>query len=536
MLKYMIRDLAAHTDMIGGKYNVTMYKVAIYLRKSRADLELEAKGQGETLFKHKKALLKLAKENGYNVVRIFEEIVSGESLFHRPQMQELLKCVENGEFDAVLVVDMERLGRGNMKEQGLILETFRDSNTKIITLRKVYDLNDEFDEEYSEFEAFMSRKELKMITRRLLRGRKQSVEGGNYIGTRPPYGWVIKKEGKSRWLEPHPEQFQVMCMIYEWYSHDDLEQRKGSNLIANELNAMGFRTYTGKLWDSSSVLTVIKNWANNGYVEDGKKEHKKTPTGRKVRTRDRSEVTVVVGKHDKFITTELRSNFLKSQEILKGKWHVPYQLENGITNPLAGIVRCAKCGHSMVYRPYTTQPAHLKCYNRHCDCRSSKFDYVENAIMDGLEQWLREYKLELSKHKREDSTSREVELKKLALTTLDKEMSELEAQRGRLLDFLERGIYSEELYLERSQNLAKRIEENNASIHYAQVELQNAVTREKQQNNIIPLVQNVIKLYKRSKDPAKKNALLKSILMKVEYRKEKHQRNDDFEIELFPKV
>ena len=50
------------------------------------------------------------------------------------------------------------------------------------------------------------------------------------------------------------------------------------------------------------------------------------------------------------------------------------------------------------------------------------------------------------------------------------------------------------------------------------------------------MIQNVIRLYERSKDPAKKNALLKSILVKVEYRKEKHQRNDDFNIELFPKL
>ncbi len=30
-----------------------------------------------------------------------------------------------------------------------------------MTPRKIYDLNDEWDEEYSEFEAFMARKELK---------------------------------------------------------------------------------------------------------------------------------------------------------------------------------------------------------------------------------------------------------------------------------------------------------------------------------------------------------------------------------------
>lgn len=72
-----------------------MNKVCIYLRKSRADEEIEkALGQGETLRKHRKSLLKFAKENNLNIVDIKEEIVSGDSLFFRPKMLELLKEVE----------------------------------------------------------------------------------------------------------------------------------------------------------------------------------------------------------------------------------------------------------------------------------------------------------------------------------------------------------------------------------------------------------------------------------------------------------
>jgi len=139
-----------------------MKRIAIYLRKSRADLEAESRGEGETLAKHKKALLKVAKQLQLNIVRIREEIVSGESLLYRPEMQELLKEVQAHEYDAVLVMDMDRLGRGNMQEQGLILETYRQSKTKIITPRKIYDLEDEWDEEYSEFEAFMAPTDIKI--------------------------------------------------------------------------------------------------------------------------------------------------------------------------------------------------------------------------------------------------------------------------------------------------------------------------------------------------------------------------------------
>ncbi|MEG2848325.1 MAG: recombinase family protein, partial [Bacilli bacterium] len=93
-------------------------KTCIYLRKSRADIEAEQNGEFETLTRHKTTLLKVAKDRNLDVVEIKEELVSGEYIEHRPKMIELLKEVENNKYDAVLVMDVDRLGRGNMQDQG----------------------------------------------------------------------------------------------------------------------------------------------------------------------------------------------------------------------------------------------------------------------------------------------------------------------------------------------------------------------------------------------------------------------------------
>ena len=42
----------------------------MYLRKSRADIEAEARGEGETLARHEKILLDLAKKMKLNVTQI----------------------------------------------------------------------------------------------------------------------------------------------------------------------------------------------------------------------------------------------------------------------------------------------------------------------------------------------------------------------------------------------------------------------------------------------------------------------------------
>lgn len=81
----------------------------MYLRKSRADIEAEAHGEGETLARHEKLLLEVARRDQYDVTQIYREIVSGETIAARPVIQHVLQEVEDGLWDGVLVVEVERL-------------------------------------------------------------------------------------------------------------------------------------------------------------------------------------------------------------------------------------------------------------------------------------------------------------------------------------------------------------------------------------------------------------------------------------------
>ena len=99
----------------------------IYLRKSRKDEEAERRGEGETLARHEKALLALAKSQQLSITKIYREIVSGDTIAARPVMQKLLEEVGNGVWDGVLVMEIERLARGNTMDQGLISQAFQFS-------------------------------------------------------------------------------------------------------------------------------------------------------------------------------------------------------------------------------------------------------------------------------------------------------------------------------------------------------------------------------------------------------------------------
>ncbi|WP_274362710.1 recombinase family protein [Paenibacillus thermotolerans] len=517
-----------------------MDQVAIYLRKSRADEEAERRGEGETLAKHKKALLKTAKNFNLNIVKIYEEIVSGEFIDFRPEMQQLLKAVENNEYDAVLVMDVDRFGRGNMQEQGMILDAFRKSKTKIITPRKVYDLTDEFDEEYSEFEAFMARKELKIINRRLQGGRIRSVEDGNYLGTRPPYGYMIKYDDRGgRLLVPHPEQAPIVQMIFEWYT--DPVNGMGSSKIASELNKLKLPSYTGIAWKPASIITMLKNIVYIGKIAWKKKEQKKSKVPgkkRETRTRNVEEWVIADGKHDPLVDKHI---FEIAQEKLKEKYHSPFQLdEKGkpkIATALAGLIKCSMCGSTMVYRPYTNAPAHLRCNTPSCQNKSSRYEYVEKKLILSLETWLSDYKVKWNQPTTNSGNENKIMFIKKSIAFLEKELSEFQQQKNKLHDFLERGIYDEQTFLERSQNIAERTNEIIRTVEQKKKELQEEELRSQATEKLIPLVESVLEAYKLigAGDEVKKNYLLKSILHYAVYRKERHQRDDQFTLVLRPK-
>ena len=84
---------------------------AQYLRKSRMEEGMDTQ---EVLAKHRKALAEYAATHGVHIIETYYEVVSGESLYARPEMLRLLEDVEEGKYDAVLVMDLDRLSRGRM--------------------------------------------------------------------------------------------------------------------------------------------------------------------------------------------------------------------------------------------------------------------------------------------------------------------------------------------------------------------------------------------------------------------------------------
>ena len=113
--------------------------IAAYLRKSRGE-------DDSALENHRIILNELCEKNGWTQPIEYAEIETGDSISLRPEMQRLLSDVSKGIFDAVCVVDIDRLGRGDLGDQDKIKKAFAKSGTLIVTQNRIYDLDNENDE------------------------------------------------------------------------------------------------------------------------------------------------------------------------------------------------------------------------------------------------------------------------------------------------------------------------------------------------------------------------------------------------------
>lgn len=490
---------------------------AIYLRKSRADEQAET--VAETLRRHKETLLEfVSKQSNMQIYNIYEDVVSGDSLYARPQMLKLMEDAEAEKFNAVLCMDIDRLGRGSTSEQGIILETFKTHYIKIITPRKVYDLNNDIDEEYAEFESFMARRELKTIKRRLHNGTLKSISEGCYLPP-APYGYRNARVNKKATLEIVEEEAKFVRMAFDLYVNSGL----GSQAIAYTLNGLGAHPHRADHFNRSSIAAMLRNKVYIGKIVWNKKHTvNRGAVDKKMKTiyHDKSEWMEYDGLHPPIVDEEL---FNKANDILSSRYHKPYN-DGTVQNPLAGILKCEKCGFGMQRRPYGSrkyQSTHLLCATKGC-CSSSRLDYVEASVIDNVRNKLDE--LKANKH-----SSKSAKNYSSVISGIDRELNNLQKQKNSLHDFLERGIYDVDTYVERSNIIAKRTQELNAQ---KQELVSKQLTKSVENiNEVIARMENVLKLYWTS-TPPQRNKLLKEIITGGTYYKERGWKPEQFTISL----
>ena len=493
----------------------------LYLRKSRTDdplLSVE-----EVLARHEAILDEWAEKNlGAKIPEEnkFREIVSGETIADRPEVQKLLKKIESPKYKAVLIVEVQRLSRGDLEDAGRLIKLLRYTNTLVITPQKPYDLSDEYDRDAFERELKRGNEYLEYQKKIMNRGKLSSVSSGWYIGSKPVYGyektWVMEGKRKCPTLAIKEDEANVVRMIFDMYCNKGM----GTNNIAHELDRLHIAPPKGKLWSPASIKDIVSNvhyigkikwnWRKTTPVVEDSEVIKKRPRQNEYLTFD--------GKHEPIVSEEL---FQAAQD-RKGK-NPRHKATTKIRNAFASILYC-KCGRAMIMKSYKANGKEyhsLACIDQvHCNTGSCKYHEMINAIADILKQNIADFELQM-KNDNGDSVKLHAEL----IKSLEKKLRDINARELSQWEAQSNPDPSMRMPQAIFRQLNERLQKEKADVQEALNEAYETIPQSVDYVKKVRTFQDALNALLDPDKPAiDKNRLLKDCIERIEYNREKPVR------------
>lgn len=488
-------------------YNISSTKGIwlMYLRKSRQDDPNET--VAEVLAKHEAMLQEYAKrELGAEIPEenIYREVVSGESIDDRVEIKKVLARIEDPGVAGVLVIEPQRLSRGDLEDCGRLINSFRFTHTQVATLTMAYDLENKMERKFFQDELLRGRDFLEYTKEILLRGRIAAVKRGCFIGNTAPYGYNKITIGKDHTLEPN-ENADVVRLAFELYVKEGLTPYR----IACRLNEMGIPSPRGGEWQKDTIRTMLRNHHYAGYVVFNK--IKSTPVlengeiiVKKLRQSD-EDMLIAEGKHEAIISREL----WEESQILVAR-NPRHKHTHELKNPYSGLLRCAKCGKAIFHHPYKHAEDRLECRTRPRCYKSVRQSDMTAAILFALET----IELPALELKVKNGDGNALKIRQQLLAKLEKQMEEFRAQEDKQFDLLETGVYSQEVFDRRNGVLRDKMEKCRQEIYQTKATMPKSVDYAEQ---VVKLQDAIAVIKDPDATPVQKNKILKAIIDRIEF-------------------
>ena len=409
-----------------------------------------------------------ALKKGYMIVAELSEDDRGASgvSFELPALNQALEMAKNGEFDVLVVREIDRFAR-SLAKQLIIEQEFRRYGVQIEYVMGEYpdtpegSLNKNIKAVIAEYERLK-------INERMIRGRRQKIKAGNVIiHGKPPYGYRLEEiDGKSK-LVVNEDEAQIVKMIYHMYVFG--EDKKGpmsARVVARRLTQMGVpipplsgrsstkwsRTTVGRIVSSKTYIGVWhygKNGRANGRHLNNPEEHWLAV-----------EIPAIVDMDLWDAAQERKAvNIASAKKNLKYQYLMNRRLVCGVCGS-----KVAACGSNDGYK----NRLYYRCnvargyddYERKCDnARYFKAEDVDFTIWEWIKSFIRnpdavdagiaEYH---ENREREQAPIRE------RLQVVDDLLSDHRDQLQKLLDLYLDGNFPKELLVERRQRLQDTVD------------------------------------------------------------------------------
>jgi len=353
----------------------------IYVRVSTDEQARE----GFSIAGQKERLRAFALSQGWTLTTEYIEEGWSAKNTERPQLKKLLKDIEKGNIDIVLVYRLDRLTR-SVLDLYKLLKIFDDNDTAFKSATEVYDTSTAMGRLFITLVAALAQWERENLSERVKFGVSQMLDEGKRPGTTSNYGYRFDKNFNCEIIE---DEATVIKTMFKWYLDG-----YGYVSIANMLNEREYeKPKRADEWGGETVKKCLTNPIYAGHYKWGDRDFKNNHTA---------------------IIDEL--TYQKVQLIRNERTPKTSRLGKFA---LTGILRCGKCDHRMIGTKHRYR----------CDkCNSTVAEYkVIDVLLDELEKLISD---------KDYFTSRLVEIgeDQTNFDAIQIELDKISNQKNKLLD------------------------------------------------------------------------------------------------------
>jgi site-specific DNA recombinase len=419
-------------------------QVAIYARVSTLNQQQEG-----TIASQVQLLKQHVQQQGWSLLPEHEFLDDGFSgpRLDRPALDRLRDCARRGEFDAVVILDPDRLAR-EYAHQWLLVEEFKKLNTQLIFLQNPFGDTPQ-GRLLTQMQGMIAEYERTQILERTRRGRLEKARRGEFIPWAfgcYGYRYLPKQHGRPPQVMIEPEEAEVVREIYRALVEEQLSCRQ----ITKGLNESKTPTPSGKnqVWHANVVRNILTNRVYMGVARYNYRQQT-IPKYRKVEEQQlrnlktgrcyRPETEWVTTPAPAIITPEI---FHKAQLQLDRNREVARKMYQPSSRRylLRTLVKCGECGLAMMaFR----QPSKCKKYEylyyqckghqplncgrtTKCRSRNARADRLDGVVWQSLSELLRKPEVIPELHRTWADT------KQQNISSLDAQQAQLLQRRQRI--------------------------------------------------------------------------------------------------------
>lgn len=280
--------------------------------------------------------------------------ISGQT-FARPAFQQMLEDIEAQKIDCVVVKDLSRLGRSAIDTGYFLEKYFPFHGVRFLAI------NDQYDSEHIDngtgqialpLKNLMNEAYALDISRKVRAQQHQAMQAGEFVGSRPPYGYR-KDPANCHRLLVNEDTAPVVRQIFQWAADG-----VSLNAIIKRLNETGVLIPSHYLasiglisnqkligsgkWQTRTVNKILTDAVYTGDMVQGKT----TSVRRKQAPTPQDDWIVVESTHEPLVSRELFEQAQAARARTATKYtqngKVPYT-----PNIFRGRIFCAHCGRAL---------------------------------------------------------------------------------------------------------------------------------------------------------------------------------------------